>query len=65
MHSNTLLCLQNSSLPYRLAVMIPTATGAAHSCLCLWILAVSLYDVAIVIYQFIMMRTYMSRTQFL
>ena len=37
--------------------MIPTGTCAAHTYSCIWILAVSLYDVAIVIYQFIMMRT--------
>ena len=30
--------------------MVPTATGATHSYLCVWIFAVSLYDVTIVIY---------------
>ena len=30
--------------------MIPTATGAAHLLLCVWIFAVSLYDDTIVIY---------------
>ena len=30
--------------------MIPTATGAMHSYLCVWIFAVSLYDVTIVTY---------------